>query len=613
MENRQDEESEKPMASLAVSDVISANETKTIRFLITWYFPNRTAWSSEPLNNYYSTKYKGAWETAMKTVSDLKYLEEKTIEFVEVFCESDLPEVVKEAALFNLSTLRTQTCFRLSDGNLYVWEGCLDKVGCCFGSCTHVWNYETATGFLFGELANHYLITRDTSYARSIYPIVQKAVKWMYQKHNENPNGLMPASIPFDAEMIKGHYTSHNLWCLLALRDAIRLAKGIGEEGDAEAWSLFHYSYEKAILEAIDASAKDGGYVPAGLYDFITGPAARNGFREHQTNQDWENNLLIYPTEVLEPSDYRIQATLDTIRRRKYREGIMTYRNGMHLHQYATVNQAHQYLAINDQKHALLDLYHILLHNGSTHEGYENMVEPWEDMDPWPIPPPHAWAAAKTTLLIRNMMVREYGGQAGLHEKERDLYLFSVISPAWTKKRNTIRINDAVTEMGKISAQMEFTGQGAGIAIQSQFHSPPRYIKIAIPWFVKLKDVKSNAQLAEQRDSYLIFSPEVSSIEIKWNTKRGIHRNTFQDILMSYREENSLKWRGLTDAQIIPGGKGFLLEEEKKYPTEPLSFELVKKAFIKEYQRRFKEYEAAGKQPMIIEPPLLIPVGKVKE
>jgi hypothetical protein len=75
------------------------------------------------------------------------------MEFVNAFCRSDLPEVVKEAALFNISTLRTQTCFRLTDGAMYAWEGCHDKSGCCFGSCTHVWNYESATGFLYGDLA----------------------------------------------------------------------------------------------------------------------------------------------------------------------------------------------------------------------------------------------------------------------------------------------------------------------------------------------------------------------------------------------------------------------------------------------------------------------------
>jgi len=153
LENREDAGSDKPVASLAATDVISAGETKTVRFLLSWYFPNRTAWASESMSNYYSTKYEGAWDVTSKTVPEIGDLERKTVEFVDAFCNSDLPEVVKEAALFNISTLRTQTCFRLSDGNLYAWEGCNDKVGCCFGSCTHVWNYEAATGFLFGDLA----------------------------------------------------------------------------------------------------------------------------------------------------------------------------------------------------------------------------------------------------------------------------------------------------------------------------------------------------------------------------------------------------------------------------------------------------------------------------
>jgi non-lysosomal glucosylceramidase len=153
LDNRKDEISNKPMASLSINDVLKPDEKKTVRFLVTWYFPNRTAWSSIPLQNYYSTKYISAWDVALKTVPILPLLEEKTIEFVDAFCGSDIPVEAKEAALFNLSTLRTQTCFRLADGNFYAWEGCNDKSGCCFGTCTHVWNYETATAFLFGDLA----------------------------------------------------------------------------------------------------------------------------------------------------------------------------------------------------------------------------------------------------------------------------------------------------------------------------------------------------------------------------------------------------------------------------------------------------------------------------
>ena len=45
----------------------------------------------------------------------------------------------------NLSTLVTHTCFRTADGEFHGFEGCNDQRGCCFGNCTHVWNYETAT------------------------------------------------------------------------------------------------------------------------------------------------------------------------------------------------------------------------------------------------------------------------------------------------------------------------------------------------------------------------------------------------------------------------------------------------------------------------------------
>ncbi|MBK7711513.1 MAG: hypothetical protein IPJ37_11555 [Bacteroidales bacterium] len=153
LENRKDSVSDKPMTSLAISNSLPPHGTKTIRFLLTWYFPNRIAWSEAPLKNYYSTQYSNSWDVAVKTIPALPYLENKTIEFVSALCSSDLPEPVREAALFNISTLRTQTCFRISDGNFFAWEGCDDKTGCCFGTCTHVWNYETATAFLFGDLA----------------------------------------------------------------------------------------------------------------------------------------------------------------------------------------------------------------------------------------------------------------------------------------------------------------------------------------------------------------------------------------------------------------------------------------------------------------------------
>ena len=62
---------------------------------------------------------------------------------------STLPPAVLDAALSNLSTLRTNTAFRTADGEFHAFEGCNNQSGCCHGSCTHVWNYEQTTGFVF--------------------------------------------------------------------------------------------------------------------------------------------------------------------------------------------------------------------------------------------------------------------------------------------------------------------------------------------------------------------------------------------------------------------------------------------------------------------------------
>jgi uncharacterized protein (DUF608 family) len=142
-----------PMASLAVQHEIPAKGTRVFQFFLTWHFPNRMAWAKEVVGNYYTTQYTDAWDVIAKSYPDLNNLEQKTLDFVNAFISSNLPEVVKEAALFNLSTLRSQTVFRIKSGHMMGWEGCMDVNGSCAGSCTHVWNYEQATAFLFGDLA----------------------------------------------------------------------------------------------------------------------------------------------------------------------------------------------------------------------------------------------------------------------------------------------------------------------------------------------------------------------------------------------------------------------------------------------------------------------------
>jgi non-lysosomal glucosylceramidase len=159
-----DKNNHTPRAALSVKFDLPAKGTKEVQFFLTWHFPNRKDWFNKGpdiLGNYYANTYTDAWDVAEKILPQIPRLEKKTIEFVDLIVKSTYPDVIKEAALFNTSTLRTQTAFRTKDGNFFGWEGIFNNIGSCYGNCTHVWNYEQTTPFLFGDLA---MKMRDIEY-----------------------------------------------------------------------------------------------------------------------------------------------------------------------------------------------------------------------------------------------------------------------------------------------------------------------------------------------------------------------------------------------------------------------------------------------------------------
>ena len=148
---------------LCMKRTIGPGATVSFPFLLGWRFPNRTpewcGWSAPPgegktvIGNAYAARFKTAWEAVVYAAANLESLESRTRMFAAAMRESTLPAVVKEAASANLSTLATTTCFRTADGEFHGFEGSDNQRGCCFGNCTHVWNYETSTAFLFPSFA----------------------------------------------------------------------------------------------------------------------------------------------------------------------------------------------------------------------------------------------------------------------------------------------------------------------------------------------------------------------------------------------------------------------------------------------------------------------------
>ena len=150
--------------SLALLDTLEAGESRSYRFTLTWYFPNRVNnWQSSAFNfkqentvattrNHYATRFDDAWQVATYIKTEFERLDQGTRTFHEALFSTSLSPVILDAISANIVPIRSTTCFWLEDGHFYGWEGCFDDEGCCPGTCTHVWSYAQTSAFLFPSL-----------------------------------------------------------------------------------------------------------------------------------------------------------------------------------------------------------------------------------------------------------------------------------------------------------------------------------------------------------------------------------------------------------------------------------------------------------------------------
>ena len=277
------------VGTIALKRELPAGESADFTFLLAWNFLRRTpqrcgakAADGEEntlIGNYYCSRFGSAWEAAQFAAEQLPAYEARTRSFLEAMRRTTLPAIVKEGAMANLSTLVTQTSFRTADGRFHGFEGCTDNIGCCEGSCTHVWNYEMATAHVFpslsrslretgfqfdtdddglmsfrellptgkqrrglaaadgqmGQIMHLYLdwrLSGDTEWLRLLWPAAKRALEfaWIDGGWDANRDGVMEGAQhnTYDVEFY-GPNPLCGVWYLGALRAAEEMARALGD------------------------------------------------------------------------------------------------------------------------------------------------------------------------------------------------------------------------------------------------------------------------------------------------------------------------------------------------------------------------------------------------
>ena len=138
----------KPKAFLGRKLRLAPGETATVTFVIAWHFPHLTVGRFKNCGRYYATKFPSALAVAQYIAGQFTRLAGQTRLWRDTWYDSSLPYWFLDRTMINTSTLATSTCYRFANGRFYGWEG----VGCCAGTCGHVYHYAHAAARLFPDL-----------------------------------------------------------------------------------------------------------------------------------------------------------------------------------------------------------------------------------------------------------------------------------------------------------------------------------------------------------------------------------------------------------------------------------------------------------------------------
>ncbi len=127
---------------------LAPGQSARFDFLVCWHFPNLTLPGEATAGREYASRFQDAAEVAVALAREAPALRERTRAWRDTWYDSTLPWWLLDRCFANTGTLATSTANWLGDGRFWGWEG----VGCCAGTCTHVWHYAQAVGRLFPGL-----------------------------------------------------------------------------------------------------------------------------------------------------------------------------------------------------------------------------------------------------------------------------------------------------------------------------------------------------------------------------------------------------------------------------------------------------------------------------
>ncbi|TWT84247.1 hypothetical protein CA13_57230 [Planctomycetes bacterium CA13] len=155
--------SSKPCGTVTSSLTLAKGESKSVRFFISWYFPNHindNKGCPGEVGRMYANWFDDSLDVVKHLAKNIDRLDRSTHTFRDsLYLDTTLPYWLAQRSMASTSTLASDTVEWWKNGRFYSWEG----VGFCIGTCGHVWNYAQGPARLFPDLERSVRMMQDFS------------------------------------------------------------------------------------------------------------------------------------------------------------------------------------------------------------------------------------------------------------------------------------------------------------------------------------------------------------------------------------------------------------------------------------------------------------------
>ncbi len=313
-----------------------------------------------------------------------------------------------------------------------------------------------SNGEAIWTLMEHYRLTRDEEFLRSVYSAIRKGIFWIDRKRRRTRKkdkpvrGLLPAG--FSAEHLgpNDYFYWDDFWSLAGIREGIKASRILGRDRDHAVFQEIHSEFQECIKRSLDFVFNRLGrkILPASPYRRMDAGAIGS-------------IVALYPLHLLRADDEWIVHTVEDLRTHYFFEDGF-FQNMIHsgVNPYLTAQVAECYLYRRSRKAWPLIRY--LLKIATPTFTWPEAVHPrtgggcMGDGH-------HGWAAAEYLLLIRNLL---------LFEEEGRLILTPILPKEWTRPGTEIQVQRAPTYFGPVDFMIRFGQAEWELKIRSRFRAP---------------------------------------------------------------------------------------------------------------------------------------------